>query len=200
MFKTILITFSATVSAITLAASLFFNSILGMFGLAATSIEALSQLQAYQRVVDTIKHRHARKKTRVTKRLVKRSGKRVAATALAAATIGTAAVAIAMTSIEIADYRDEKKDLQEEANILDDTNIEFNFEQCIEESKDDAKAILSQAKTTVSSRVSNAFESTERYSKELWASVKAATNNAIDYTDSAFTHVWNSAISWFTDR
>jgi hypothetical protein len=61
--------------ALILSAHLFLNSILGMFGLAATSVGALATLQASQRIVDTMKARHARKQTRITKRFIKRSGR-----------------------------------------------------------------------------------------------------------------------------
>ena len=46
MLKTILITFTTTTGALALAANLFLKTILGMFGLAATSVETLSQLRA----------------------------------------------------------------------------------------------------------------------------------------------------------
>jgi hypothetical protein len=39
--KTFFITISATLTAVSLAAFLFLNAILGMFGLAATAVEAL---------------------------------------------------------------------------------------------------------------------------------------------------------------
>ena len=81
MLKTILITFTTTAGALALAAYLFLNSILGAFGLTAIPVVALSQLHATQRVVETMKRRHNKKKARVSKRLIKRSGKRVASAA-----------------------------------------------------------------------------------------------------------------------
>lgn len=199
MFKTMLITFSASVSALALTASLFLNSILGLFGLTTTTVDSINNLRTSQQVLEKVKQRHAKKKTRVAKRLSKRSGKRVAATALAAATIGTVAVAVAMTSMEIADYCSEKKDLQEEANILHGTNEKFDTEQCVEESKDDAEALLTEAKAAVTSSVSDAFESTAHYSRELWASAKSATAHAYDSTSFALGKMWDRTQSWLTD-
>ena len=173
MFKTILITITTTLTATTLAAYLFLNTILGMFGLAATSAGTLATLQASQRVVEKMKARHARKQTRITKRFVKRSGRRVASTALAAAIVGTVAVVAAMTTIEIANYCDEKRALQEEANLLYGANIEFDLEQCLDESEEDAKEIIAEATGVVTTKVSDAFDTTERYVKELWANIKA---------------------------
>ena len=103
MLKTILITFSVTAGTLALAAHLFLNSLLGVFGLAATSVETLVQLKAFQRIVEAMKQRHTRKKNRIIKRFIKRSGRRVASTALAAITVGTVAVAGVMTSMEISD-------------------------------------------------------------------------------------------------
>ena len=131
MFKTILITFTTTAGALILSAHLFLNPILGMFGLAATSVEALSKLQASHQVVQKLKSRQLRKQKRISKRFVKRSGKRVASGALAAATVGTVAVVAAMTTIEISDYCEDKRALQEEATLLYGTDIEFDLEQCL---------------------------------------------------------------------
>ena len=69
------------------------------------------------------------KKSRITKRFVKRSGKRVASGALAAATVGTVAVVAAMTTIEIADYCEEQKELQADLDILDGTSTEFDLDK-----------------------------------------------------------------------
>ena len=199
MFKTIFLTFSLTLTAVGLAASLFLNSILGVFGLAATSVGTLSGLQASQQIVEKMKQRHLRKKARVSKRFAKRSGKRVASAALAAATVGTVAVAVAMTSIEISDYCEEKEALQKDADLLYGTNAAFDLETCIEESQDDAKAILREATDTVTQTVGDAFDTTGEYSREAWANVKRATGDALDSTSKALSEIWESAKSWFDD-
>ncbi|MGB5198417.1 MAG: hypothetical protein WBN68_11080 [Sedimenticolaceae bacterium] len=199
MFKTIFLTFSLTLTAVGLAASLFLNSILGLFGLAATSVGTLSSLQASQQIVEKMKQRHLRKKARVSKRFVKRSGKRVASAALAAATVGTVAVAVAMTSMEISDYCEEKETLQKDANLLYGTDVAFDLETCIEESQDDANAILSEATDTVMQTVEDAFDKTGEYSREAWANVKRATGDALDSTSGALSDIWESAKSWFAD-
>ena len=199
MFKTILITFTTTAGALALAANLFLNSILGILGLAATSVETLSRLQASQKIVDTMKARHIRKNNRVTKRFVKSSGKRVASTALAAATVGSVAVAAVMTSIEISDYCEQKKALQEDANVLYGTDVEFDLDRCLDESADDAKAIIAEATDTVATKVSDAFDPTADYSSIVWSDIKATAQKAIDYTDLTFTSLWYSVASWFTE-
>ena len=87
--------------------------------------------------------------------------------------MGTVAVVAAMTTIEIAGYCEEKRSLQEDANVLFGTNTEFDLDRCLEESSGDAKVIVAEATDTVTAKVSSAFDYTERYSKELWADIKA---------------------------
>jgi cytochrome c biogenesis factor len=198
MLKTIFVTITATFTAVTLTATLSLNSIIGAFGRTAIPLATLAQLQASQRIVEAMKTRHIRKNNRVTKRFIKRSGRRVASTALAAATFGTVAVAATMTAVEVMDHCEQKAELQDEANILYGTDIEFDFQQCIQESTDNAKAILTEAKATATSRISDAFDMAERYSSHVWSDIKATAQHAIDYTVSSFTDLWNSATSWFT--
>jgi hypothetical protein len=193
--KTILITFSATMAAVALVASLFLQSILGAFGLAAISIDTLQNLRTSKQVVDSMKKRHDQKKLKTSTKLVKRSGKRIAATALAAATIGTVAVIVTMASLEVADYCEEKEDLQEDANILYGTLDKFDLAQCIEEGKKDSQSLLTQAMIASGSAVSNALESTARYSAEKWASIKKASLQALGSTGEYAAGFWDATKS-----
>ena len=102
--KTIFLTFTATLAALSFAATLFLNTILGTFGLVTTSVDTLNKLKSSQVVMDKMKTRHQAKRLTATKKLAKRSSRRVASASLAAATIGTVAVAITMTGFEIHDY------------------------------------------------------------------------------------------------
>ncbi len=196
--KTIFLTFSVTVAAVTVAASLFLNTILGAFGLAVTSIETLQKLQASQQVVQRMTERHDQKKRKAAKKLAERSTKRVASTALAAATIGAVAVAVTMISLEVADYCEEKKEIQEDANLLNATQIEFNLEQCIEEGKEDSKAILSEMKNSSVLAISTAFSNTALYSGEKWAAVKEASVQALQSMGEASGGLWDAVKSWLT--
>lgn len=199
MLKTVLLTASATAGTLALAAHLFLNTILGAFGLVATSADTLQNLKASREVVQQMKKRQSQKKTRITKRFVKRSGKRVASGALAAATVGTVAVVAAMTTIEITDYCEQQKELQEDLDVLNGTTTEFDLDECLQHSKEDAKAIYAEVKNSVSDTVAGTFESTSSYADELWGDVKALTKSAIDYTDAGFSAAWRSATSWFNE-
>lgn len=57
--------------------------------------------------------RHKSKSANVSKRFVKRSGKKLAITAVSAATIGIVAVIGTLTYLEISQYCDEKRVLNE---------------------------------------------------------------------------------------
>ena len=96
-------------------------------------------------------------------------------------------------------YCDQKRTLQEDANVLYGTDVTFDLEQCLNESADDAKAIIDEATDTLSTKVSDSFNATANYGSRVWSDIKAAARKAVDYTDSNFTNLWISATSWFTE-
>jgi Na+/glutamate symporter len=155
--KTIFWSVSLTLATVTLAASLFLNSILGVFGLAATSIETLQQLRSSQQVVEQLKHRHQKSKASVSKKLVKRSSKRIGATMLAAATVGTVAVAATVVGLEVADYCEERQSLHEAESILYGTDEDFDMKQCIDDGKEELVSLLVDARDASIEAVINAF-------------------------------------------
>jgi len=196
--KTIFLTFTTTVAALTFAASLFLSTVLGAFGLAATSVESLAQLQSSQKVVEKMKTRHKAKKLDVTKNFAKRSAKKIASTALAAATIGTVAVVVTVASIEVADYCEEKKSLQEDYNILYETTAEFDFDQCIKEGKEESKIVLDEIKNSTISSANAAIDSTVEYSNEQWLAIKEASAKAYKSSEMATNELWFSLKEWMT--
>ena len=141
---------SVTIIAIAMTATLFLNSILGVFGLISTSVSNLASLKESQLVVNRMKDRHKVKKDNVSKRFVKKSSKRVASTAVAASTIGTVAVVLTVASLEVSDYCDENKELAEDENILYGTENEFDYESCLKEGKDHAITIMELVKNHIS--------------------------------------------------
>lgn len=197
--KTIFTTIAMTLGVVYLAGALFLNSILGVFGLVAAPIHTYQEMKAAQHVVKKMKKRHATKKSKAGKKLGKKASKRVGASVLAAATIGTLAVATAVTAMEISDYCDEKEELQEDENILNETQVEFDMEQCLDEGKNDAKMISRDVMAASSQAVKNAMAGTVSYSAEKWDAIKQAsmdaTSSASDYT----ADLWDSTKSWFED-
>jgi len=163
--------------------NVFLNSILGAFGLVTTSVETLNKLQASQQIVEQMKTSNKAKKLKATKTFAKRSTSRVASGSLAAATIGTVAVAVTMVSFEVYDYCDEQKAIQDDANILYGTSDDFNFEQCLEQGQQDSKQILIDVKDSASESVTAAFDSTVEYTSEKWAELKESSNQAFKATE-----------------
>jgi ElaB/YqjD/DUF883 family membrane-anchored ribosome-binding protein len=84
-------------------------------------------------------------------------------------------------------------------DLINGTSTEFDLDQCFEQSGEDAKAIYAEAKSVVTSAAADAHDSTKDYGEELWTDFKAATNDAINYTDGRFAELWDSATSGFTE-
>ena len=194
--KSVLLTFTTTLAALTFASTFFLNTLLGTFGLAATSIDTLNNLKSSQIVIDKMKTRHHIKKQALTKKFAKRSSRRVASASLAAATIGTIAVAITMTGFEVHDYCEDKAALQDEQNILFGTTNEFDFEACINEGKIESKRILTDVKEAASEHVSKAIDSTAQYSHEKWHALKESNSNTFSSTDGAINELKESLKNW----
>jgi len=91
--------------------SLILNTILGAFGLTATSIETLQNLKTTQQDVERITKRQVQKKPKVTMRFAKHPAKSISSATVAAATVDTVGVAVAMTALVANDYCDEKYEL-----------------------------------------------------------------------------------------
>lgn len=195
MLKTILFTFTTTIAIVTLFATLFLNTILGAFGLAATSIETLQNLKTSQQIVERMKTRQAQKKLKFTKRFAKR----IASAAVAAATVGTIGVAVAVTALEANDYCEEKSELQEDADILNGTKTEFDYRACYEDGKKDLSAVLTQVKDSTVEAASDAWKSTAHYSAEKWTSIKESCSDALESAGGASSRLWDAAVAWVTD-
>ena len=141
MIKVILMSISATLLAVAFTASMFLNSILGVFGLASTSIQTLNNLQESKQIIDKVKKRHKVKKRNVSKRFTKRAGRRIAASAVSAATIGTAAVVVAVATIEVIDYCDDKEEIHNDENLLFKSDEKFDYDECLNEAEEDSRNI-----------------------------------------------------------
>lgn len=199
MLKTILLTMTATVATLSLAASIFLNSLLGFFGLAATSVQTLTHLHTSQQILEQVKKRHALKRHRVSRRLVKRSGRRVASTALAAATVGTVGVAVVMTGLEIEDYCEQMRSLQEDANLMYRTDTVFDHEQCMQEAQQDGEAILGEATDSMQVAASEALTAGGEYGRQAWNNVLAAWHRGVETTGNAAMGLWKSSVDWMQE-
>jgi hypothetical protein len=197
MIKAVLLSVLATAATMIFAAKLFLSSILGFFNLAAVPLEAMQKLRASQEIVEKMKTRNAERKVRVTKRFVKKAGRRVAASALAATTVGTVAVAVVVTGMEINSYCDDKAELQADENLLNGTSDRFDYDACIEAAREDSIKILDEAKASTTAAASEALGASREVVKKKWGSVKGAIRGASESTTAKVEDWWNSVRAWF---
>ena len=192
MIKVILMSISATLLVVVFITSMFLNSILGVFGLASTSIETLNNLQESKQIIDKVKKRHKTKKSNMSKKFLKRSSRKITASAVSAASIGTAAVVITVMSLEMLDYCDDKKELQDNENILFNKTNSFNYSECMKEAQKDSSAMILSAKQAFPKMVANSWDSTKNISGSAWEATKATSVQAWLSTKTIGSDTWHS--------
>ena len=177
-----------------IAVKFFFSSIIAMFGYAALPIESLASLNHSQKIVQKMQSRHKVKSANVSKRFIKRSGKKVAITAASAATIGTVAVIGTLTYLEVSQYCDEQRVLSEDANILFDTNTAFDMKACLEQGKQDSAHFANEAwqgvKNSSSEVLDDVLNSIEKSSDELLDPSRKATAELFESIDKWYQKVF----------
>jgi len=192
MFKVIFTTISATLVAASFTASLFINSILGAFGLVYTSLETFNTLQESHQIIGDVKKRHKTKKMNASKKFVKRSSRKIASSAVSAATIGTAAVVITVAGLEVHDYCEDREELQEDENLLFGTDVTFDYKHCLSDAKNESSEIIISVKKAVPEAVNNAWDETKSFSNEAWESTKKISPDAWISTYNASSSLWKS--------
>ena len=181
--KAVISTLLLTVFAAFIALKFFFSGIFALFGYAALPIEQLSKLTHSKKIVQKMQSRHKTKSANVSKRFIKRSGKKVAITAVSAATIGTVAVIGTLTYLEISQYCDEKRVLNDDANILFDTKEQFDLQACLEQGKQDSAHFANEAWQSVKSSGSEILDNIEKSSDELLDPSRKATVELFESID-----------------
>ena len=169
-----------------IAIKFFFTSIFALFGYAALPIESLQNLTHSKKVMQKVQSRHKQKSANVSKRFIKRSGKKVAITAVSAATIGTVAVIGTLTYLEISQYCDEKRILNEDANLLFDRQEEFNMQACLEQGKQDSAHFANEA-----------WESVKESSNELFDDLETSSDELLDPSRKVTVELFESIDKWF---
>ncbi len=188
--KAVLSTLIIIVIAGSIVIKFFFSSIFALFGYAALPLEHLNSLTHSQKIVQKMQSRHKTKSANVSKRFVKRSGKKVAITAVSAATIGTVAVIGTLTYLEISQYCDEKRVLNDDANILFDTQQEFDMQACLEQGKQDSAHFANEAWQSVKGSGSEILDKIEKSSDELLDPSRKATVELFESIDKWFQQVF----------
>jgi hypothetical protein len=168
----------------------FFTSLLATFGYAALPIESLKNLTHSKKIVQKMQSRNKVKSANVSKRFIKRSGKKVAITAVSAATIGTVAVIGTLTYLEVSQYCDDKQALNEEANILFDTENLFDMNACLEQGKKDSAHFANEAWQSIKDRSSDVLDNIEQTSDELLDPSRKATTELFESIDEWFNQTF----------
>jgi hypothetical protein len=173
-----------------IAVKFFFSSIFSFFGYAALPIENLKGLTHSKKIVQKMQNRHKVKSANVSKRFIKRSGKKVAITAVSAATIGTVAVIGTLTYLEVSQYCDEKRILNEDANILFDTQESFDMQACLEQGKQDSAFFANEAWKSIKNSGSEVLDNIEKSSNELLDPSRKATAELFESMDKWYQEIF----------
>jgi hypothetical protein len=222
MIKTIIISISATIAIVFFTLSVALNSALGLFGLTSTSIASLKnfnttrkelvknkkKLAKQNKLVKKVKQRHKAKKLNISKKFAKRTGKKIASTAVSAATIGTFAVISTVAYLEINDYCEDKKELFEDEKILFGKSGEFNFKQCVKVATKDADVIMNSIGKETSDAVKKSWLSTKKAfgnkwkdlsssGEELWDKTKDSVSSVFEIEDKETESTWTKIKNWF---
>ncbi len=139
MLKTVLLTVSITLATVLLLFKLFTAPILAMAGLGYTSLETLQTLQVGNTALREMQRRNDKRRQDAGKRFTRKAQKKLAVSALAAATIGTPAVALATIKLEVDDECERREQLHADADLLFGTSTDFDTELCLDELKTEAQ-------------------------------------------------------------
>ena len=191
MIKTIFSTLLVTLCIGLIAVKFFFTSIFSLFGYAALPLEKLKSLQHSKQIVKKMQHRHKTKSANVSKRFIKRSGKKVAITAVSAATIGTVAVIGTLTYLEVSQYCDDKRLLNEDANVLFDTQNDFDMQACLEQGKQDSAQFANAAWQSIKTSSNGVLDSIEHVSDEFLDPSRKATAELFESIDKWYNQTFN---------
>jgi hypothetical protein len=187
VFSTLMVTIMAGV----IVVKFFFSSLLTFFGYAVLPIESLKNLTHSKKIVQKMQHRNKAKSANVSKRFIQRSGKKVAVTAVSAATIGTVAVIGTLTYLEISQYCEDKQVLNEDANILFDTDKQFDMSACLEQGKQDSALFANEAWLSIKETSSDVLDSIEQTSDEMLDPSRKATVELFESIDEWFNQTFN---------
>ena len=191
MFKVIMATVAGTTAVLSLTAWLMLNTLLGAFGLVATSVERLADLTQASAVVDKMKTRNQSKRQQASKKFVKRSGAKVASAALAASTIGTIAVVSTVVVFEIDDYCSEQESLLKEKNLLFGTSEAFDYDACIEQARSDSREILLEAKNSAQQNFDEQWSEAKSFSELQWQQLRLSAQEFLNLAQELSNELWD---------
>lgn len=188
--KAVISTLMVTIFTGVIIFKFFLTSLLTFFGYAVLPIESLKGLTHSKKIVQKMQQRHKVKSANVSKRFIKRSGKKVAVTAVSAATIGTVAVIGTLTYLEVSQYCEDKQVLNEDANILFSTDTQFDMNACLEQGKQDSAHFANEAWQSIKETSLEVLDSMEQTSDELLDPSRKATAELFESIDDWFNQTF----------
>ncbi len=119
------------------------------------------------------------KELNLSKLFVKRTSRKITASALSAITVGTVAVITTVGILEADDYCEEKKVLLQEENILNDTNKPFDIKTCLAMAKHDVGVISNAVKESLTGKFGQNWHNIKNASAEKWGNIRETANQNI---------------------
>jgi len=129
-----------------LVIGIFISALIG-YGFAKYKGYVLAPVAAISAVyaLDKLKTRNAEKKKNFNQMTTKKMGKRIATQTIAAGTVGTVAVLGLVTAYAVDDYCEELKDIHEVDALIKGELTEFDFEFCMQTTKQSTEAWINEA-------------------------------------------------------
>ena len=106
--------------------------------------------------------------------------------------LAVGAVFVTMTSLEVADYCEDKRELMKDADALDGTLTQFDNNQCALEAKRDVKIMMDEARRSSDVVIRNALDETAGYGESKWTQLKALSMRAMQTTEQAAEALWDA--------
>ena len=147
-----------------------------------------------------------------------RTSKKITVTAVSAATIGTAAVVVAVAAFEVYDYCEDKEEIHNDGNLLFKSDDKFDYKECLNDATEDSEEIIASIKKAVPKAVESTWEDTKNISDKSWEATKnislktwnstkvlslktwnatqMITSDSLSSASSATEKIWRSLIDW----
>jgi hypothetical protein len=168
MIKIIALSVTMTISACALVVYLFMTPILGLFSLTTTTVANLHKLEASNAILSRLRDRNKLAKEQLKKKYLAKLGKKLSSSTIAAATIGTAAVAASTVYFAASEYCERQEELLALENELESKNDTFDQEKCLDLAKDDAAELLATVRAPNLADLVEIKEEVISFSSDNW--------------------------------
>lgn len=191
MWKPILLTLGASLAGLSLTLAVLAKPLLSAMGLSLVPVSKVAEWRASQQAVQKLRKRNASRRAKAPRRLVRRAGRRVGSALVASVSLGAPAVALTLTGLELSDYCDEQQQLAEEADLLNGTRTEFDFQRCLEQAGEQTGAILAEAGRLAMARAEAAWQDSLEAGRAHWAEAMTGLEQAARAAREQADQLWD---------